>query len=154
MKRCPGFGVIAFCAVLVMGLSGTGGEPLSAPTAENKEKMTFQAADTNADGNITREELTQGMIKTAFARLDANGDQVITREEWVALDREPGAGERFDAMDKNRDEKVTFFEFSKSARESLNVSETFIALDRNENGSLSPDEYSGRPHFKILSVRF
>lgn len=141
--------------LVVMVWSGWGGEPAPTPAvAPDKEKPVFQAADTNADGKVTCAEMTEDLCRTAFAKMDKDGNQVITWEEWSGVDKEPDARKRFAAMDKNKDEKITFFEFSETARKSLNANETLKALDRDENGTLSSDEYSGRPHFKILSVQF
>lgn len=94
------------------------------------------------------------MIRVAFVKLDRNGNKVIEWEEWVAVDQEPDARKRFDAMDKNTDSKITFFEFSESARRTTNVEKTFSELDLDKDRALSPDEHEGLPHFKILSVRF
>jgi len=141
--------------MVVLALPAWGGEPDQIPAAaSDKEQTVFQVADTNADGKVTCVEMAEDVCRAAFLKIDKDGDKVITWEEWADVDKQPGARERFAAMDKNKDAKITIFEFSETARKSLNVNETFRALDRDENGTLSSDEYSGRPHFKILSVQF
>ncbi len=153
MKRMTGlwFGT-AICLVAAT-LAGWGGEPAPKPAPE-KVKPAFKATDTNADGKVTCAEMSEAMCRDAFAKTEKNGDHVISWEEWAALDKAPGARERFDAMDANKDAKISFFEFSKTARKSANIDRTFSVLDKNGDGTLSQDEYSGHPHFKILSVQF
>ena len=135
----------------ILALPGWGGEPAPVP---DKGNAAFQAADTNADGKVTRVEMTEAMSREAFAKMDKDNNRVITWEEWSGADKAPGARERFDAMDKNKDGNITFFEFSEAVRKSGDVNETFSVLDKNGDGTLSQDEYSGHPHFKLLSVRF
>ena len=139
--------------IFVLALSGRGGEPAPAPGVD-QGKPAFQAADTNADGKITCAEMTEDISREAFAKMDKDHNQIITREEWAGADKDPGARERFDAMDKNKDGQVVYAEFLGAVRQSENVDQAFSGLDKNGDGTLAPDEYSGHPHFNLLSVRF
>ncbi len=153
MKSMSGLWLGMAMSMVVVNLVGWGEETLPKP-ASDKEKTAFQAADTNTDEKITCAEMTEAMCREAFAKTDKNGDHLIAWEEWAVLDKEPGARERFDAMDINKDGKISFFEFLEITRKSANSGPIFSALDQNGDGAISRDEYSGHPHFKIFSVQF
>ncbi len=153
MKLKSGLELGMAIGILITAWAGWGGEPAPKPAAD-KDKAAFQAADTNADNRITREELIQAVSRDAFAKLDKNGDKVVTWEEWAAVDKEPGARERFDAIDAKRNGQITFDEFLEAVRKKSDLDTTFSLLDSDGNGALSQNEYSGLPHFRILSVRF
>ena len=120
----------------------------------NKLENSFQAADTNRDEKISREEFKQHAKQAAFANADRNGDQKIDKEEWKAAAPSPRAENDFESIDKDRDNAVTFLEFSEKADKTCNYDEVFNALDKNRDGSLSPDEFNARPAFSILSIKF
>jgi Ca2+-binding EF-hand superfamily protein len=47
----------------------------------DKKKSYMQKLDTNADGNVSREEFLAN-AEARFAKLDANGDGAIQKEEF------------------------------------------------------------------------
>lgn len=120
----------------------------------NDVKDAFQAADTNRDGKITLDEFKQHAQQTAFANADRNGDKKIERKEWKTAVPSPQAEGNFESVDKDRDNAVSFLEFSEKADKNYNYDEVFNALDRNRDGSLAPDEFNARPAFNILSIKF
>ncbi|MDR3633937.1 MAG: hypothetical protein P4L84_09040 [Isosphaeraceae bacterium] len=71
----------------------------------------LKAMDKNGDGKVSKEEFTGP--EPMFARIDANRDGVISKEEAETF--RPGAGpdspDRFKAMDKNGDGKLSRDEF-------------------------------------------
>lgn len=153
MKRTRGRKLGAAMGMLALASALWGEEPSPKPAPETN-KTPFQAADADADGKVTRPEMTAAMCRKAFAGADANGDRGLDWQEWSAVDKAPGARERFDALDADKDGNISFFEFSAAARKATDNAEVFTALDKNGDGTLSQDEYQGHPHFKILSVRF
>ena len=66
-------------------------------------KSRLMEADTNNDGQITREEMrAYREARRAERNPDKNGDGVVSREEFTAA-----ADERFDRLDKNGDGVLT-----------------------------------------------
>ncbi len=153
MKRNPILWIGIAAGMLACVLPSRGGEPAASPSPA-KDAAAFQAADTNADGKVTCAEMTAAACREAFARIDRNGDKAVTPEEWAAADKRPGARERFDAIDRNKDAQITFLEFSETARKAADHDRAFTVLDKNADGTLSRDEYSGHPHFKLFSIQF
>ncbi len=55
----------------------------------------FDAADTDKDGRVSREEFNKGfptMTEAAFKAIDADSDGAISREEWDAFMRRHSMG--------------------------------------------------------------
>jgi Ca2+-binding EF-hand superfamily protein len=146
--------------LLACVLPGWGGDTnLTAPTnpppaATNQPPTAFQAADTNADGKVTSAEMAAAMARNACAKTDKDGDQYVTFAEWQALDRAPGARERFAALDRDQDGKISLLEFHEAVNKMPDLDRVFAGMDKNGDGALAADEYNGLPHFKILSVQF
>ena len=120
----------------------------------NDVKDVFQAADTNLDGRITLDEFKQHAKQETFKNIDRNGDGKIDKQEWKAAAPSPRAESDFESVDKNRNNTVSFLEFSEKTDKNYNYDETFNALDRNRDGSLAPDEFNARPAFNIFSIKF
>lgn len=117
----------------------------------------FRSIDANEDGKIDRDEFTHDMKENAFNELDKNQNKEITEGEWVSLDtitEEEKHRELFKAIDKDKDRRITFFEFSDYADRHSNIHEAFIGLDKDNNSSLTPDEITMRPLFKMITIRF
>ncbi len=55
------------------------------PPATNDSIARMMAFDTNHDGKLTREEVTDERLLRLFDRADANHDGVVTKEELTAL---------------------------------------------------------------------
>lgn len=102
--------------------------------------LIVRAMDANKDGVISRDEfkpLKRGSRLDLFVKADVNEDSELTKAELDAFIAErhesarQSATAQFEADDLNGDGKVT--------REELdNI--RFAELDRDEDGSLSPDE--------------
>src|SRR5262249_34376946 len=100
----------------------------------------LKAMDKDGDGKVSKQEFTgpEGL----FGRLDANNDGFITKEEAESFRPAGGLGggagagqgsERFKALDKNGDGKLSKDEFPGRPQ-------GFERLDTNKDGFLSPDE--------------
>lgn len=115
---------------------------------------SFQGADTNRDGRVSRDEFASFAGTSTFARLDQDQDGAITLAEWKAADISPEAEKHFEAMDKDRNGRVSYPEFSNALNRRSNLNDSFASLDRDHDSHLSADELTGRPMFRLLSVNF
>ncbi len=104
----------------------------------NRGAERFKAMDKDEDGKISKEEF-EGPAPL-FGRLDADNDGFITREEgarFALANRPEAAGmDRFKAMDKDGDGKVSKEEFPGRAP-------LFDRLDTNKDGFIQPGEMPG-----------
>ncbi len=106
---------------------------LAAGFAGANDDAAFQAADTNKDGKIDKEEF-KAQVEKKFAAYDVNKDGVIVLHEMGDPGDEKVATE-FRVMDLNGDGKVTLKEFYDSAYK------RFEALDKDRSGSLDRKEF-------------
>jgi EF hand len=106
-----------------------------------------QALDANHDGIIDSNEIANASAE--LLTLDKNGDGILTTNEYLPSPP-PGNGDfhgrHFDfskmplvkALDANHDGVI-------DANEIANASAELKTLDKNGDGQLTPDEYTGRP---------
>ncbi len=117
----------------------------------------FRSIDGNDDGRIERNEFSEDMKGNAFKKFDADEDRAVTEMEWreidVVSDQEKHR-ELFKSIDKNKDSRITFLEFSDYADEHSNIERSFMTLDKDNDGALSPDEISVRPLFRLITIKF
>jgi Ca2+-binding EF-hand superfamily protein len=146
----------AFIAMLAVasGLAACAGLSGCAGLGRGGRELPFHRLDKDGDGVLSRDELPDGINRTAFDSVDENKDGVIDWSEWSRADREAGAKERFNAIDADKNTRISFLEFSDAANKSANFDEMFSVLDKDRDGSISPDEFSARPSFRILSIKF
>ncbi len=116
----------------------------------------FNSLDLNRDGKVDRNEFSEDMKKESFDKLDADKNREITETEWGGLDSvtDPEHGALFKRIDKDKDKRITFFEFSDYADRNSNIDEAFMGLDKDGSNNLSPDEITVRPLFKWITIRF
>ena len=114
----------------------------------------FQSADTNSDGRVSQAEFDRHAKTSTFKRLDQDKDGMITLEEWKAVDLSPEAQKHFEAMDKDRNDRISSSEFSDKTHWKSALNDSFKLLDRDRDSHLAPDELTGRPMFRLLSVDF
>jgi len=134
----------------------TSAVPLATATRAQTNAMSavFQSADTNSDGRVSQAEFAGLIKKSTFDKLDTDKDGMITLEEWKAVDHSPEAEKNFAVMDKDRNGRISYPEFSDTKDWKNALNDSFKSLDRDRDSNLAPDELSGRPMFRLLSVDF
>lgn len=116
----------------------------------------FQSIDKNADGTVNQEEFSEDMKEYVFDELDRDHDNMISKSEWMSIADVLGPKEHeelFQSIDMDRDKRITFFEFSDYAESNANLIEAFIGLDKDGSNTLSPDEITARPLFRMITIR-
>ena len=117
----------------------------------------FNEMDVNQDGKVSLEEFSHDMENSAFNRLDKNKDGFITPIEWSAVDlieEKEKAQEVFQAIDKKANKRISYPDFKNYADKYSNLEEAFMILDKNKDGSLSPDEVTLRPLFRLITIHY
>lgn len=148
-----GFGLVAW-AVAAQAQTSAVGLATAARAQTNATLSVFQSADTNSDGRVSQAEFARHAKTSTFERLDQDKDGMITLKEWKAVDHSPEAEKHFAAMDKDRNGRISYPEFSDAADWNSNLNDSFKSLDRDRDSNLAPDELTGRPMFRLLSVNF
>jgi len=115
--------------VLASGMVLAVGAPANAedPRIQNARQL-FKMLDDNGDGKVTFEEFQAKKILTFTAR-DANQDNSLSLKE-VRITRE-----QFDAIDRNKDGKISGLEFIDSP---FGQFETY---DLNKDGAIEVQEF-------------
>jgi len=132
MKRA----IVITASVLALSVTAAG---LAVAKDRKMHEITFEALDTDGNGEITRDELS-ARGKDKLAKADANGDGQLTREEVVAAARshaEERAGKMFSKLDANADGVLSSDEMPK-ARRSGRLMER---ADLDNSGGLSREEF-------------
>ncbi|WP_380874529.1 hypothetical protein ACFB49_48540 [Sphingomonas sp. DBB INV C78] len=98
---------------------------------------TFDGADSNKDGQISRAEYLAAR-DSRFAQMDKDHNGVIERADFPRADRWPQLSDRLNAMiaeaDADKDNKVTRAELAKAP------APIFDKADANHDGSVSKAE--------------
>lgn len=117
----------------------------------------FKSIDSDTDGRVSEKEFSEDMNENAFDRIDVDKNKMISMQEWEPLAEVTNKKkhmELFESIDRDRDRRISFLEFSDYAERHSNIEEAFIGLDKDRNNSLSPDEITVRPLFKMITIRF
>jgi Ca2+-binding EF-hand superfamily protein len=104
------------------------------PTFYDWTQSGFDRLDTNRDGRIARNEWR--FDYESFRRADQNGDNILSRREFLNADTDTDREDRFDYLDTNNDGRIVRSEWHGSA-------DAFRWLDRNRDGVLSRAEVVG-----------
>ena len=104
-------------------------------TAPNR----FDQADTNHNGNLSRDEINTYLVTGVFESRDANHDGKMTRAEWL-VGEDPGQEKIFRDRDANHDGTVTLEEAVACGRRKGTANELVRKADKNKDGSVSREE--------------
>lgn len=120
---------------------------------ERGGQTRFQGMDRNSDGRISRDEWRGNDM--SFSNHDWNHDGIISDEEFRGKGRgsdgdaraDSGFGRRrFEAIDSNRDERVSRGEWDSTFNRNRGDSAAFDRFDANRDGVLSREEFLSRAH--------
>ena len=117
----------------------------------------FEQADTNKDGKVDHEELEQYMKKDAFKKLDRDGDNIISATEWKRADDVldiKAYKETFKIMERSKNWKISYPEFSNHLDKYSNIDEAFMGLDKNKDNILGSEEIDHAPSFRLITIPF
>ncbi len=117
----------------------------------------FVQADTNKDGKVDHEELEKYMKEDAFKKLDRDGDNTISATEWKRADDvldTKAYKERFKTLDRSKNRKISYPEFSKYLDKYSNIDEAFMGLDKNKDNILGSEEIDHAPSFRLITIPF
>ena len=111
------------------------------------EVLSFDVVDRNRDNRVTIDEYVNqptgygsgtGTLESRFAQLDRNHNGVVNRGEWR------GETLSFDAVDRNRDNRITVDEYvNQTTGGAGTLQSRFALLDRNHNGVVNRNEWRG-----------
>ncbi len=111
----------------------------SCKTATPAAPDRFVQADTDKDGKISRDEMSDFQVVTLFTARDANNDKIMTLEEWNPS-KDPAATKTHKERDSNKDGQVSLEEAILFARHKKSFDAIFIEADTNKDHSLSRPE--------------
>lgn len=148
MKSMVKIIVPGLALVILMSCAGTGKKSVNS---------VFENIDVNKDDKITLEEFSEDIKDRAFDKINVDKDREVTEAEWLRIDNIAEGtkhAELFKEIDKNKDRRITFFEFSDYADRHSNIEEAFMVRDKDRDNSLSVDEISVLPIFRMITIRF
>ena len=109
--------------------------PPVAPAAPDR----FAEADTDRDGKISRDEMSDYLVVSVFPSLDTSNDGKITLAEANAA-HDPSITKNFRERDTNRDGALTLDEAKTFARHRKSYDTVFLEADTDKDHSLSRAE--------------
>ena len=101
-------------------------------------QQSFEKADIDGDGMVSRSEYDSHMIGEMFVRFDKNQDSVITREEFL---ENGGTAEGFRRINTSGTGKITLAEAKASAAVRKSLDAPFKEADANRDGQVSLAEF-------------
>lgn len=133
----------------------------SASTTANFSSLNseFSAVDSNADGFISKTELSQmvsgsldAQNEQVLSNLDKDGDGYVTKNEYMSFygninadnSAKDALGAKFVELDSDKDEQISASEMDAFRRSNLNndVDDLFTAIDANGDNKISQHEFT------------
>ena len=137
LSACVTIGLVALFLCVVNGCAANKSGQQSA-SAESGTKDSFDLADANHDGKLSREEAGDYLVYVVFVFRDKNQDGRLTQEEWAAGDRNQIAA--FKLRDANEDGAVTMEEAIVFGRRGGGAVALMRRADKNRDGKLDRAE--------------
>ena len=144
LSACITIGFGAFFLWVVNGCAANKGGGLQSASAESATKDSFDLADANHDGKLSREEAGDYLVYVVFVFRDKNQDGRLTQEEWAAGDRNQIAA--FKLRDANEDGAVTLEEAVVFGRRGGGAVALMRRADKNRDGKLDRAELEAYGH--------
>lgn len=116
--------------------------------------VVVEKVDMSRENRLPPDDIMRGAKVRSFRTMDKDGDGVITWEEWQQEDNSQYARNRFDALDENKDEKIGYDEFIKSANAYVVSEDVYIPLDRQRDGMLQRGEQNKVEGVKAFKIEF
>ena len=143
LSACVTIGLVALFLCVVNGCAANKNAQQSA-SAESRTKDSFDLADANHDGKLSREEAGDYLVYVVFLFRDKNQDGRLTQEEWAAGDRNQIAA--FKLRDANEDGAVTMEEAIVFGRRGGGAVALMRRADKNRDGKLDRAELEAYGH--------
>jgi hypothetical protein len=124
------------------------------PIAPRTVRSPLATLDSDGDGRISRDEFVAFMNREGFARLDTDQSGTITWDEWRTFDTTPDARRDFEALDTDRDERISPAEWTYNLGRSGVALRLFASLDLDRDEVLSEHELDQSPVAPMLSITF
>ncbi len=116
--------------------------------------MPLAEADRDGDGRVSGAEFSQLLKQRAQETLDADRDGFVTREEWGNVNPSPDWQTAFTKVDADRDGRLSARELADIPAWGNTSANAFRRFDLDRSGFLTPDEFTGRPMFRLLGATF
>jgi Ca2+-binding EF-hand superfamily protein len=140
---CVTIGLVALFLCVTNGFAGNKSGQQSASPGSGK-KDSFDLADANHDGKLSREEAGDYLVYVVFVFCDKNRDGRLTQKEWAAGDRNQIAA--FKLRDANEDGAVTMEEAIVFGRRGGGAVALMRRADKNRDGKLDRAELEAYGH--------
>ncbi len=134
MKNSKFIPAIVLSAVAITGTSALAAGP------KDREPVSFQELDANADGQITKEEM-QAHRAQRFTKADTDGDGQVSLEEMQAAAQQKAndkVAKMFEKHDANGDGVLSTDELPKPRR----ADKMFDRIDADSSGGISEQEFA------------
>lgn len=109
------------------------------PPTDDSFEARFAKADTNKDGQLSREEVSDFVVHNVFDSRDANKDGQLTPTEWWP-DNDATQRALFNKRDSNKDGLVTLTEAISWGRTNKGWGDIMDEADKDKNGFITQAE--------------
>ena len=99
----------------------------------------FAEADTNKDGVLNGDEVSDYFANNIFTERDSNSDGRITKAEWNP-EMKAAEAKTFGEIDLDKDGAITLAEAKAHARKSGTYRNAFKEADTNKDGAVTREE--------------
>jgi len=133
-----------------------------------EEESYFEKMDADSDGKISPHEFSSNIKEIAFEQIDTDQDKVVDYDEWEQYGKSVKSVERFNELDKDKNQKLSFVEFEGGQVRLLKVDDfsggasdakkLFMKMDTDKDHYVSQDELEksrkGGKAVRFVSFKF